>query len=97
MNKTFSSLPTINPDELSRRAVEIYSEIKNGLEKTNVGDYVAIEVDSGSYFVGSSQIEAWEKAKKKFPGKIFYFIKIGFPAVSTHSVYQTPVSYGSIF
>jgi len=57
---------------------------------------MAIEVESGKYFLGETQVEALEKAKKQFPKKIFYFMRVGFPAVSIHSTYQEPFSYGSI-
>ena len=42
------------------------------------GKIVAIEVDSGDYFIGDSSIKAYEKAIKKFPNKKFLFRRIGF-------------------
>ncbi|MBI4226585.1 hypothetical protein HY612_05740 [Candidatus Roizmanbacteria bacterium] len=80
MNKTYSPLPTIYPDQLAQKGENIYNAVKDRLEKENKGKFMAIEVDSGKYFIGKNQIEVFEKARKKFPKKIFYFIKIGFPA-----------------
>jgi hypothetical protein len=96
MNK-LNLLSTIHPEELAQKGMEIYKEIKDDLEKENFGKYLAIEVESGKYFIGETQVEALEKAKKEFPEKIFYSVKIGFPAVFTHSAYQKPFFYESVF
>jgi len=41
---------------------------------------IAIEVDSGKYFMGDDLREASEKATAAFPDKIFYFKRVGFKA-----------------
>jgi hypothetical protein len=41
---------------------------------------IAIEVDSGKYFMGDDLHEAAEKATAAFPGKIFYFKRVGYKA-----------------
>ncbi|MFQ6113169.1 MAG: hypothetical protein ACE5NG_03660 [bacterium] len=43
-----------------------------------------IEPDSGDYFLGKSLTEALKKAKKKYPGKVFYSIRIGSYFVHEH-------------
>ena len=96
MNQSLSSLPTIYPSEIARKGEEIYQKISKHIEKKRSGDFVAIEVESGKYFLGQTQMEAIEKAKKRFPQKVFYLMKIGFPAVVTFSGYQQPLSYGNI-
>lgn len=96
MNKTLQSLPTIHPEEISRKGMEIYQRAQRRLEKSHYGEYVAIEVDSGKYFLGKTLEEATVKAKNVFPTKIFYFVKVGFPAVFTFSGHQ-PLSYGNAF
>jgi len=60
---------------------EIYRRIREGLEPEHKGEIVAIETESGDYFLGKTVVEAGEKAKQKHPHKIFYFVKVGFPAV----------------
>lgn len=37
--------------------------------------HVAIEVDSGDYFVGKNLQEAMDRARQAYPGKIFYFFQ----------------------
>ena len=40
------------------------------------GKIVAVEVDSGHYFLGRTHSEAGDKAKQKYPDKIFYFARV---------------------
>lgn len=76
----------LNPQEIAQRGEKIYRErLKKKLEKGFLGKYVAIEVESEKYFVGSSLEEALEKARKKFPDKIFHSIKIGSEGIFTTS------------
>lgn len=56
------------------------TRLKKLLEPTKRGWYVAIEVESGDYFLGQTTIEALEKAEAKYPDKQFYVVKVGFPA-----------------
>lgn len=96
MNKPLISLPTVYPSEIAQKGTEVYRKISKRIEKKHIGSFIAIEVESGRYFLGQTQVEAIEKAKKHFPTKIFYLIKIGFPATVTFSGYQRPLSYGNI-
>ncbi|MBI5222579.1 MAG: hypothetical protein HY980_03740 [Candidatus Magasanikbacteria bacterium] len=96
MSKLLTSLPTVYPAEIAQKGIRVYQKISKQIEKNHSGDFVAIEVESGGYFLGQTQMEAIEKAKKRFPTKIFYLMKIGFPAVVTFSGYQQPLSYGNI-
>ena len=41
----------------------------------------AIEPKSGDYFLGKSTLEAVRKGREKYPGTVFYCIRIGYPAV----------------
>lgn len=96
MRKQFTSLPTIYPAEIAQKGDEVYQKISKQIEKRHTGEFLAIEVESGKYFLGRTQVEAIEKAKKHFPTKIFYLLKVGFPAAVTFSGYQRPWSYGNI-
>ena len=96
MNKPLVFLPTVYPSEIAHKGEEIYQKVSKRLEKDHWGDFIAIEVESGKYFLGQTQIEAIEKAKKHFPEKIFYLMKIGFPSVVTFSGYQRLLPYGNI-
>ena len=67
--------------KLSSKGRDIYNRIVTELEPKHKGEIVAIEVDSGDYFLGRTVIEAGDKARAKYPNKVFYFARIGFPAV----------------
>jgi len=57
---------------------EIYEQNKEKLEKAYRGKIVAIETESGTIAgIGETLDEAYEKARKKYPGKKFYFRKVG--------------------
>ncbi len=56
---------------------EIYLKIKDQLEQNHSGKIVAIDVDSGEYFVGETLIEANDKAREKYLNKQLYFARIG--------------------
>jgi len=69
-----------------RKAEAIYRrKLKSKLEQRYKGRIVAIEIDSGDYFLGKTPLEAVEKGRKKYPQKLFYAIRIGYPAV--HSLF----------
>ncbi len=45
------------------------------------GCIAAVESESGEYILGQTLLEAAHEARKAFPGKVFYFIRIGYPYV----------------
>ncbi len=67
---------------LAKKAQSLYRRLyQKKLEKTQTGKVVAIEVESGDIFVANTTVDAALKAKGKYPNKIFYFKRIGYPAV----------------
>jgi hypothetical protein len=71
----------INREEFGSRGDEVYEKIKPLLEPKHEGEIVAIEVESGDYFLGKTVIRAGQRAKEKYPDKVFYFVRIGHPVV----------------
>lgn len=68
-------------DELAERAEKFYREkLKPLLEPSQVGKFVAIEPDSGSYFVNESDVEAILGGRAVLPDKLFYLMRIGYDA-----------------
>ncbi|MBI1972519.1 hypothetical protein HYS50_00765 [Candidatus Woesearchaeota archaeon] len=59
-----------------KRAEEIYESIHNKL-KGQEGKIVAIDPDTGDYFIGSDTLEACDFGKKKYPHKQFYLKRVG--------------------
>ncbi len=67
------------------RAKAIYDErLRDKLEPDHNGEIIAVEVESGDYFLGDSEVEAYDEAVKKHPGKKFAFLRVG--AEATHTV-----------
>ncbi len=56
----------------------IFEDINRKLAFQYKGKIVAIDIDSGDYFIGDSELEAYEEAIKKHPNKQFIFKRIGF-------------------
>ncbi len=71
----------VDKDEIVEKGQRIYEKIKDKLEPEHKGEIVAIEVETGDYFLGKSVIEATDKAREKYPDKVFYTARVGFPVV----------------
>jgi hypothetical protein len=67
----------LDREELARKGEQVYSKIRERLEAERPGQFVAIEVESGDYFLGETIQEADEKASAKYPHGVFYIVRIG--------------------
>jgi hypothetical protein len=65
-------------------ANKLLNKINKELSPQYKGKIVAIDTESGNYFVGDSELDAYKKAVQKYPDKQFVFKRIGFD--STHFV-----------
>jgi len=75
---------SIRKKELAAEGKRIYRSIKDELEREHKGRIVVIDTETGDYFLGDTLAEADRKARQKYPHKVFYAIKIGYPAVYVH-------------
>jgi len=73
----------IDTGEIVKRGIEIYEEIKDQYDPKEKGKFLAIEVESEKVYLGATSIEALESAKKEYPDKVFYLVKIGYDVVET--------------
>ena len=68
--------------EFSQKGEEIYStKIKHALPPGLKGKIVAIEIESGDYFIGDTPLKAGIQGQKKHPNRQFYFRRIGYNTV----------------
>lgn len=70
----------VSPDTSSviERAKQIYAErLQPALEAQHMHRFVAIEPDSGDYFVGATFDEAVQAARTKYPSRLSHTIRIG--------------------
>ncbi len=68
----------VNIGKIAEKGKKVYEKIKSQYQPQYNGKFLAIEVDSNDVFLANSSVEAVESAKKKYPRKVFYVVKIGF-------------------
>jgi hypothetical protein len=65
-------------DDLVERGSSIYrQEFVSVLEPSHLGEFVAIEPDSGRYFLGSTASAALVAAHSSMPNNLFYLTRVG--------------------
>jgi hypothetical protein len=82
--ETAECSPLVSPHDIRRAelAEELYERsLKSQLEPRHHGKFVAIEPDSGTYFLGNTLDEASAAAEKAHPTKVAYARRIGIPFV----------------
>ena len=63
------------------RAKQIYAnQLQTALESQHRDRFVAIEPESGDYFLGDTFDEAVKSARAKYPSRLSHTIRIGHPA-----------------
>jgi hypothetical protein len=45
---------------------------------------VAIEPETGEWFLGKDTIEALKKGRKIYPQGVFYLVRVGYPSAHVH-------------
>jgi len=76
--KAFQPDTKYSLNEIARIGREFYiNELKDKLEKTKMGHYVVTEVESKEYFVDRDLKKAIDRARKKFPNKLFHIVRVG--------------------
>jgi hypothetical protein len=75
-------------DPLIEKGQRFYEEhLKGQLEPEQTGRYVAIEPESGRYFLADTGTEALLEARRTLPESLFYLVRVGYPAADTFSGY----------
>lgn len=65
-------------DDFIRRAETIYEQGLAGLlEPEHRNEFVAIEPESGSYFLGRTLTEAMRAARDKYPDRLSHAMRVG--------------------
>jgi hypothetical protein len=65
-------------DDLWIRANALYQErLKERLETTNRDDFVAIEPESGNFFLGKTLSEAIQAARAAYPDRLPFVLRVG--------------------
>ena len=65
-------------NELVRKAEEVYaSRLRAALEPEHVDEFVAIEPESGDYFLGKTLSEAAAAARRSHPDRLTHAMRVG--------------------
>ena len=74
--------------DVAKRATTIYDQrLRTELERDHLYQFVAVESDSGDFFLGATLSEAIQAARKAHPDRIIYTLRIG---------HSTAVNLGAI-
>jgi hypothetical protein len=77
--KEKKAMNTKDFSDLTRRGIEFYEKhLKSQLEPEHNGEFVAIEPDSGRYFLDKDSTQVVIKARAEMPDKLFYFGRVGY-------------------
>jgi hypothetical protein len=68
-------------EALSCKAWRIYAErLREKLEPDQRGEFVAIEPESGDYYLGRTISDAGQRASASHPDRLYHIIRVGSPA-----------------
>jgi len=73
----------VDVEKIAREGQSYYDQIKDQYDPLYKGEILAIDPDSKDVFLGKTGADALMAAKKKYPHKIFYVVRIGYDVVET--------------
>jgi uncharacterized protein (DUF2147 family) len=76
-----STVKIINKDFVFSKGEEIYQTLKKEMEDKYKGKFLAIDPESGDYYLGNTSLDAILKGREVHPDAVFYVIRIGLPYV----------------
>jgi len=92
MSFPLKSNPETASDDLIERGQTAYRErLASVLEPSRLGEFVAVEPDSGQYFLGSTASAALIAARAAMPGNLFYLTRVGRETAHTLGGHPTRV------
>ena len=70
-----------DPEAFARRAEAIYDrKYRAVFESKYRGQIVAIDVHSQEAFLGKTERDAFDRAHRKHPDRVFFFLRVGYRA-----------------
>jgi len=73
---------------IGKKGRQIFRELSPEFVENHRGEFMAIDVDSGEWFLGKTGLEATKKARDKYPGKVFFLGRIGHQATYIRKGHQ---------
>ena len=77
MNSQLKSNPETNHDLVERGQTAYRRNLASMLEPSHDGEFIAVEPDSGQYFLGNTASAALVAAHTAIPNKLFYLTRVG--------------------
>jgi len=70
----------VKTNEIAEKGEKIYQELlkEQWYKSELMGKFAAIDTETREFFIADRAVEALDKAKKKYPTKIFYLVRIGY-------------------
>ncbi len=85
----------LEKESLATRGRRFYEQhLKSLLEPENNGKFLAIEPESGRYFLGTDRTSVSLEALARMPGKLFFLMRVGFPAADKLGAYGRRTGQG---
>jgi hypothetical protein len=73
--------PKYSASEVVRKGELLYArEIRHQVEPAHVGEFLAVDIESGSYEVDRDELAAINRARARNPDAVLYLVKVGYPA-----------------
>lgn len=92
MSSLHQTNAAMSREDRIERGRSIYTErLRIVLEPVHVGRYVAIEPETGRYFLGDTEADALIAACEAMPDKLFYLTRVGYRAAHTIGGYASRV------
>ena len=64
--------------EVLKKGEKIYlATLREDLEKSHLGEYVAIDIESRQHILGPNKLDVVKKAQKSFQQRRFYLVQVG--------------------
>ena len=76
-------IKNVDIEKIAKEGAKIYKQVKGKYEPKHNGKFLAIEIGSKDVFFAETSADAVVLARKKYPKKVFYVVKIGFEAAET--------------
>ncbi len=79
---TTNRIPTREEREAYGDAARaVYENLREPLEEKHWGEYIVIHPGNGEYEIAAEEEDALERMRGKYPGILFFTIRIGYRAV----------------
>lgn len=75
------SHPSYTTEEIGKRGQLLYDQkIRDKVEAGNRGKFLVVDITTGEYEIGDTDLAASDRAIDKNPDAVLYGVRIGYPA-----------------